>query len=295
MQIIQSILVVGGTHGNELTGINVVQALQANPQLIEQAPQLDINYVLANEKAIEQRVRYTEVDLNRQFTLATLTSDIAQADYETQLAVEFNALYGPKGNSQTDLVIDIHNTTSSMGPTIIMVEDSPFYQQWASYLKYHEPSVNILLEDNVPYLGHPYLCTVGRYGMMIEIGAQAQNTSRADHFQICLRLLALSYQFIDQVNQQQLDEQAAVETFLFTANVPFPTDDNGRINGLIHESLLGGDFCQVMPGDPLFRMFDGTVKTYQGAEPFYPHFINEAAYLETQVAYAGAKKIYWSK
>lgn len=54
------ILVIGGMHGNEMLGIDLVKSLQENP--LE-----NIDSVLANEEAIKINKRFINQDLNRSF------------------------------------------------------------------------------------------------------------------------------------------------------------------------------------------------------------------------------------
>ena len=70
------ILVIGGMHGNEMLGIDLVKSLQENP--LE-----NIDSVLANEEAIKINKRFVEQDLNRSFP-GVKSSDI----YEQQRPIE---------------------------------------------------------------------------------------------------------------------------------------------------------------------------------------------------------------
>lgn len=54
------ILAIGGMHGNEMLGIELVRSLADSP--IE-----NVDCVLANEKAIAARQRFVKQDLNRSF------------------------------------------------------------------------------------------------------------------------------------------------------------------------------------------------------------------------------------
>ena len=54
------ILVIGGMHGNEMLGIDLVKSLQEDP--LE-----NIDSVLANEEAIKVNKRFVKQDLNRSF------------------------------------------------------------------------------------------------------------------------------------------------------------------------------------------------------------------------------------
>ncbi len=58
------VLIVGGTHGNERTGIQLIRPLQANPQELERS-NFKAKTLLANNEAFTQNCRYLDQDLNR--------------------------------------------------------------------------------------------------------------------------------------------------------------------------------------------------------------------------------------
>ena len=172
-----SIALVGGTHGNETSGIQLIRNWQQFG-LPARFDELNVSLSIANEAALAANVRFVEEDLNRQFTLAGLANESRAK--EAVLAKSLNQQLGPKGNSKTDFVIDIHNTTSEMGATLIILEVDEFHTQLARYVKHHMPEANILVEDEKPYLDHGYLCTTGKKGVMIEVGGQPQGVLRED-------------------------------------------------------------------------------------------------------------------
>ena len=136
---VRSIVICGGTHGNETNGIMLAQyfdsllkshpfpsdPLWKNHQSIE-----SIKVVFSNPKAIEKNVRYFEEDLNRCFLLedlrkySTCTLDELKNEeitYERKRAQELIVMLGPKGSKEsTDLIIDLHTTTSNTRINMIM-------------------------------------------------------------------------------------------------------------------------------------------------------------------------------
>ena len=87
------ILVIGGMHGNEMLGIDLVKSLQENP--LE-----NIDSVLANEEAIKINKRFVEQDLNRSFP-GVKSSGI----YEQQRPIELLKMC-----KEYDIALDFHNT-----------------------------------------------------------------------------------------------------------------------------------------------------------------------------------------
>ena len=154
-----SIALVGGTHGNETSGIQLIRNWQQFG-LPSRFDALNVSLTIANEAALKANVRFVEEDLNRQFTFERLASN--NPAKEAILAKSLNEKLGPKGNSNTDFVIEIHNTTSEMGATLIILEADEFHTQLARFVKQRIPEANILVEDEKPYLDHGYLCTMGK-------------------------------------------------------------------------------------------------------------------------------------
>lgn len=69
------VAVCGGTHGNELSGVYLVKELlklQRRPSEDDDEEPTSLLTVLSNPRAVQQGRRYTDTDLNRCFTLATL-------------------------------------------------------------------------------------------------------------------------------------------------------------------------------------------------------------------------------
>ncbi|MEW9797230.1 aspartoacylase [Alteromonas sp. CYL-A6] len=285
--MISSVAIVGGTHGNETSGIQLIQNWQRSgaPDL----PGAKVSLVTGNPAAVSANVRFIEEDLNRQFTVDRLTS--AGASLEATRAREINDMLGPKGNSNTGLVIDIHNTTSNMGATLIILAMDDFNVQLARYVKLHMPDANILLEDDKPYHDHAYLCTTGQRGVMVEVGAQPQGVLREDVFNEAQAMVMHILDYCRAVNNNELLVLPPCEAFRLGENIHYPLNDNGERTAMIHHHLQDQDFVPLLPGQPVFRTFDGRDIVWWEEQETYPHFINEAAYHKLHVAFATASLI----
>ena len=88
------IALVGGTHGNETSGIQLIRNWQAFG-LPSRFSTLNVSLNIANEAALEANVRFVEEDLNRQFTFDGLAS--SNTSKEAVLAKTLNQKFGPKG------------------------------------------------------------------------------------------------------------------------------------------------------------------------------------------------------
>lgn len=87
------VLVIGGMHGNEPLGIEVVKLFQGNP--VE-----NVEVMLANEQAVTASSRFVKQDLNRSFP-----GNEKSKVYEQERAAELLKLA-----SKYDIVLDFHNT-----------------------------------------------------------------------------------------------------------------------------------------------------------------------------------------
>ncbi|HZP55435.1 MAG TPA: succinylglutamate desuccinylase/aspartoacylase family protein, partial [Candidatus Saccharimonadales bacterium] len=87
------ILVIGGIHGNEPLGLELVK-------LIEAKPIKNVDVVLGNERAIAQNSRFVKQDLNRSFP-----GNIKSKNYEEKKAAQLLKLC-----SNYDISLDFHNT-----------------------------------------------------------------------------------------------------------------------------------------------------------------------------------------
>lgn len=291
--VINNILITAGTHGNEMSGIEYVRNLQNNDNILSNLLPINsdvaVEFTLVNKLAIKNRCRYVEEDLNRQFLLEKLSKASCE-NAEQKLAIEFNNTYGPKHASKTDLLIDIHNTTSNMGPTLIILESDEFHQQMARYVKVQMPEAIILIEDHISYQEHAYLCTVGKKGVMIEVGPQPQGVLRPMAYLQTEKMTQLLITFCDLWNKSSVPQMAQVEAFRLTKELKFPVDADGFKLAMIHPALQNNDFKLLNKGDPVFLSFEGDTIEWEGENEVYPHFIGESAYYHLDIAFALAVK-----
>ena len=131
---LRRIVVAGGTHGNEYTGVYVLQQFASRQaELANKYPSLSIETLLANPEAHAANRRFIDCDLNRQFSTSSLADD-ALPGYEAGRAKDIAAILGPKGpNAAATMCIDMHTTTANMGCTIIVSAYSKLAQRAAAY------------------------------------------------------------------------------------------------------------------------------------------------------------------
>jgi succinylglutamate desuccinylase len=272
MRLFNKIVICGGTHGNELTGVFLAKKH---------------GWLLANPAATAICRRYIERDLNRCFALSDLNS--SDGALELTRAREINALLGKKGTENApDLILDMHNTTANMGITLILSQKNEVLINISAHIAREFKDVHIYLQpekrEESPYLG-----TIAKSDVCIEAGPQAHGTLDAEIFFKVERIVFRFLELAEAWDNGVLPKISEVETFTETRSIDYPRDSKGNITAIVHPALQGRDFCELRSGMPVFMGFDGKEILWQG-ETCYPAFINEAAYYEKGIAMSLAER-----
>ncbi|SMY34276.1 aspartoacylase [Photobacterium malacitanum] len=289
MSKIKTVAVVGGTHGNEFSGIYLLRKWQQSAALARDS--FSVETVFANPKAHNDNKRYIDHDLNRQFSLADLANN-ELASYEQSRAKAINQQIGPKGDAKVDFIIDLHNTTSNMGPSLILLQSDRFNRQLGAYVKMHMPNAVIVLEDHTSIEQHHFLSSIAPQGVIVEIGPQPQSVIRQD---VLDWMDEMTKHILDFVHLYNTDELLPLipsyEAFRYHETLSLPLDEQGQRIGMVHRSVQDNDFEPLHSGDPIFTLFDGSEVFWKGDYEAFPHFINEAAYYDNNLAMSLAKKV----
>lgn len=294
MKQIERVAIVGGTHGNELTGVHLVEHWLNDPSEVERS-NFSSELLLANPKARLAVKRYLDQDLNRQFNVHDLKNHLLHG-YEQNRAKTINQSLGPKEDPKVDFVFDLHTTTANMGTTIVINSDDPFVIDMAFYIKQHMPEA-VLFYEPESRMENNFLASIGRhYGLLIEVGPVAQGLLRADAIENTRQSLRHGLDFIEKyLNKELLSLEKSYPAFQFVEKIPFPCFENGDIKAIVHPERQDKDYEVIQPGDPIFLTFDGKTITHEGDEPIYAAFINEAAYYDRHIAMSIMNKIELSR
>ena len=289
---IRTVAIVGGTHGNEFSGIYLEKRYRQQPELMTRSS-FSCRTLFANPEAHAANKRYVQSDLNRQFKTADLANPLL-SNYEQSRAKVINAELGPKGAAKTDFVIDLHNTTSNMGACLILTQPGRIYNLLAGYVKLKMPDAVISRdEDHFAAEDHALLCTVGTYGVIVEVGPQPQSVLRQDVLEQMHEMTQHILDFIELYNTNALPElPKRVEAFRYLHSIKLPLSANGERLGMVHKNIQDRDYQPIEPGAPLFALFDGSEIAYDGTEVVYPTFINEAAYYDNNLAMSLNDKVW---
>lgn len=291
MSRINTIVVAGGTHGNERTGVSLIEKWMAHPECYDSlCKTAKVDVVLANPEAVRINRRYRDHDLNRSFSQTCLNVTVEPAQYEFRRARELNKMYGPKGeNTRTDLILDVHNTGSNMGYCLILSTRDPFTMKASAVLTQEFEDAWIYYQPE-ERSASPYFGTVAKADVCIEIGPQQHGTLNAEIFERSEKLVKRYLELADEWNRGELQKREPIQVEVYTQwrDLGYPKPQGGgAIQAMIHPELDGRDYRELKKGDKLFRTFDGKDILFEG-EPdgrtVYPIFINEPAYYEKDIA-----------
>ena len=276
--IIKKVLVLGGTHGNERTGIALVKLLK---DTFKSTYGFELDFAISNERASKENVRFIDEDLNRVF------KNSHSSTYESIRAKELKE----KINDET-FVIDLHTTTSNMGETVILTHKDELTNKVVLRTKEQYPSVKII--KSAQY-GHKsgYVNSISNHGLLVEMGPISTGLVRYNFLMLMKKVLFSILDSIEEINNGNDPHTKEVEHFQYTTAIPFPKDKNGEINSFVHPSVIGQDFQMIKEGDPLFIDQYGKDILHQGEE-FYPVFVNEAAYYVVGNGVGVTKKVFGS-
>lgn len=288
------IAVVGGTHGNEYTGVWCIRALEHEKRCTT---------LIGNPAAVAANRRFLDDDLNRQFRLSQLSQPAKTI--EAKRAQELNALLGPKESPKTDLIIDLHSTTSNMGLTIIIAEGDTLTAKIAAYIakvvpqNQEEGSKTRILMHAIPdRLERPNLGSLAKHSLTVEVGPVPQGLLRHDAADLTLRAVRAALHFMEAPNDKGLPEfvpcfksAPAARPGEMSGKIPWPVDFSKHATQtpnipsyVVHKDRQDKDFAIIRIGDPLFVYHDGTVIPYSGShgDEVYLMFINEGGYYYPQ-------------
>jgi succinylglutamate desuccinylase len=249
------IAIVGGTHGNEPVGIEVIRHLDRNPPL---SCKHEFDTFWANPKAYELQRRFVDCDLNRTFGRNGRAHGYEKTRSQ-ELAQQIEGHY--------DFVLDLHTTTSNMGITAILTQTDPTTRRAAAYLKERHPEL-ILIETIRTDDDCCYVCNMAPSGFIFEVGPVANNVIRYDLFMKVYEMVCdlLAWDFEGDIDLAQ------VEHYKSYSDVKVPE------GYYVHPSRENKDFVPINPGEPLFINVENDVIAHEGDEVVWPMFINEAAY-----------------
>ena len=312
--LVRTVAVVGGTHGNEYTGVFCVKALERQLQKGTKKYPFRVSTLIGNPEAYMANRRFVDEDLNRQFSAAAMASAAAKSkdalSVEQNRAKEIDNLLGPKfGEDQKtrpsmDFIIDLHTTTTNMDTTLIVGQGDPLTTQAAAYVMHEcrkkNLNVCILMHTHASQEARPNLASIAPHSFSIEVGPVPQGVLRHDKVEETQEALNSVLEYLkrhEEEPQKLLKElkecypsgripcyrsAPALRKGEMSAKLVWPSDpDNENFpQWLVHKDVQDQDFKEIETGDPLFVNLDGEVIPYDGSHgsPILLMFINEGGY-----------------
>ena len=284
------VLVVAGTHGNELNAPWLLQQWNHQPDLINSAG-LSIQRLVGNPQAQAAMRRYIDRDLNRSFRPDLLEQ--LGGDLEMRRARELVGRFGPKGDEPCSVVLDLHSTTAAMGCSLVLYGRRPADLALAALVQGALGLPIYLHESDSAQTG--FLVERWPCGLVVEVGPVPQGVLEARivrqtriAVEVCLEALAAV-----RSGEMRSPRQVVVHRHLGSCDVPRGGSD--QPHALIHQRLQGRDWVPLKPSDAIYQAADGTtVETPKIEHPTIPVFINEAAYAEKHIAFSLTKREVWA-
>ena len=284
------VLLVAGTHGNEINGIFLFDQWEKSPLLIN-THGIKTCKIIGNPEAQKAGKRYIHQDLNRSFREESLLA-INSSKYEEKRANELVNLYGEAGKNPCQIALDFHTTTASMGSCMVVYGRRPADLALASLIQ-NQLGLPIYLHESdqrqTGFLVESWPC-----GIVIEIGPVGQGLLNSGIIaQTKLILETFMYQ-IHQVQNLTFHTPEKLIIHRHIKNIDFPRDEHGNIDGYVHSQRQSKDWHELKKNDELFFKLNGEIIRFDEDEPYIPVFINEAAYMEKNISMSFTKRELWN-
>ena len=272
---IKKVIIFGGTHGNEWTGVMAVNKYA--DALKSEFKDLELHFYHANPEAYRINRRFKDEDLNRAFQFI---HEDRPHSYENGRARELKA----RIDQEPCFVLDLHTTTSNMGNTVIISHDEPLNFHVAANLHKNLSDTRVILS---PDPDKKYLASQSQYGMMIEVGPVANGVVNGV---VLEATLALIREVLRSVSTLKTVTAGAVEIYEEIEDIFYPQNESGEMTSYIHKDFQGKDFAPLEGSYIPFKSFLGVDESRVAKEKLYPIFINEAAYYPVKLAYTLCRK-----
>ena len=121
-RIVRRVAIVGGCHGNERIGVELVRQFTSSPSLVQRASIDAVHCHIGNPAAVAANVRFLDVDLNRQFaTEGEAARESTASDpnaIEAALAVKLRREL--LAEQRVDFLIDLHSSNADVGLAVMV-------------------------------------------------------------------------------------------------------------------------------------------------------------------------------
>ncbi len=322
-RILENVAVLGGTHGNERIGVELTNEWAKSGDPFK-CSSFKTRIVQSNSDAIEKNVRYVDADLNRQFTAAAM--DDEGVSTEKEIAVKLNKLLGLKNSINqpvgADFIIDLHSSTANTGIVLMVSGDQDVIAfRLAKHIQDMEEYRDVKITCTEGSKANSWsIDSISPYGIAVEVGPVMHGLISYPLLVRTRKLVTEMMQYLDKENQRLKATHAPVESvfgkqivycnslvstpmmpidvYQFHSRVSFPSNTEDGKKYAVHPNVE--DWKVLHHQDAAFISIDGTSelplvieesKFDSNTQPFYPLFINEVAYIPSNVAFNLYKKV----
>ncbi len=283
------VLLVAGTHGNEINGIFLFDQWKKSSLSINTYG-IKTYKVIGNPEAQKAGKRYIHQDLNRSFqeeSVLSINSSILEVSRASQLV----NLYGEAGENPCQIALDFHTTTASMGSCLVVYGRRHADLALASLIQNQLGLPIYLHESDQKQTG--FLVESWPCGIVVEIGPIAQGLLNSRVISQTKLILEASMEKIHQIKNLNLFFPDKLIIHRHIKSIDFPRDEEGNIDGYVHPLRQSKDWQKLKKNDELFSKLNGEIIRFKEDEPYIPVFINEAAYVEKNIAMSFTKRELW--
>lgn len=275
------IVIVGGTHGNEKTGVYLADNWANSTSELE--PKHEYKIIFGNPEAIQRHQRFKDFDLNRSF------NSKETHDYEKIRSQEIIEEVNIWAKDKPFFLIDMHTTTTNMGATLVLSKNDRFTAHVIAKTLTKIPNLNILFGAGIGQ-DYPFVDSLAPHGLLVEIGPVAQNIYDANIIAQTRTLVQSLLTSIKELESEKELTPITIDGYKEFGVQKFPISKSDVLSAIIHPNLLGQDYKALNTGNPIFLTQDGKNIYYENEETIYPIFINEAAYLKDNIAFLVSRK-----
>lgn len=268
------VVIVGGTHGNEWTGIHIVRHYQ--DYLKKKFPKLSLEFILANPVAYQMNSRFKDEDLNRAFQFL----HEPRKSYEHERAHEIKKII----QREPCLVLDLHTTTSNMGNTLIVPQYNSLNLSLCTKLSQQFKDCRVI---GAPDPKSKYVASQSEFGLILEVGPVANGVVAGVPLEATLSLIEC---ILAEMSGPATVYKGRLELYEETQDVHYPKNEKGELNAYIHSGFQGKDFRVINGKFIPFKTFQNEEIEMKTDENLFPIFINEAAYYPQELAFTLCRK-----
>ena len=130
-------------------------------------------------------------------------------------------------------------------------------------------------------------------GLVVEIGPVGQGLLNSKIISQTKLILESLLEQIQQVMNLNLLFPEKLIIHRHIKSIDFPRDEEGHIDGYVHPLRQSKDWQPIKKNDELFYKLNGETIKLEKEETYIPVFINEAAYMEKNIAMSFTKRELW--